>query len=334
MNNKSITYNDITSLNNLHEAWREFVSDKKYKTDVSEFLLDLSHNIYKLHYDLKNKTYRHGHYEAFKVNDPKPRSIHKASVRDRLLHHAVYRILYSHFDKRFIFDSYSCRDFKGTHRALNRFKSIALKVSKNDRQTCWVLKCDIRKFFASIDHLILINIVKKYVTDQDIIWLVERIIESFQSTAPGKGLPLGNLTSQLLANVYMNELDQYIKHGLKQKYYIRYADDFVILHDNRGVLLEILPKIHEFLEANLRLHLHPNKVFIKTVSSGIDYLGWIHFPDHRVLRTATKRRMFRRLSVTEGRPETTQSYLGMLSHGNAKILRERVYKYTKSAENS
>jgi len=319
-----VTYNDIISLNNLHEAWREFVSGKKYKKDVADFLLNLSHNIYSLYLDLKNKTYIHGAYEAFSVNDPKPRNIHKASVRDRLLHHAIYRILYPHFDSKFIFDSYSCRDYKGTHRALDRFSHFARKVSRSNKRTCWVLKCDVRKFFASIDQSILINIVKKNVPDPNVICLLERVVGSFYTTAPGKGLPLGNLTSQLLVNIYMHEFDWYVKHGLKQRYYIRYADDFVIMHSDRGVLLEVLFKVNEFLLYNLKLTLHPDKVSIETVSSGIDFLGWVRFTDHRVLRTATKNRMFRRIKEREGKFETVQSYLGMISHGNAKKLRKRV----------
>lgn len=221
MKNKVISYNHIISLKNIHEAWNEFVFGKKYKKDVAEFLLKLSENTYKLHNDLKNRTYVHGTYQAFKVNDPKPRSIHKASVRDRLLHHAIYRQLYPYFDQKFIHDSYSCRDFKGTHRALDRFSQFARKVSKNNRRTCWVLKCDVRKFFASVDQSILMIIMQKHISDPDVINLVGRVVESFQSTGSEKGLPLGNLTSQLLVNIYMNEFDQYMKHKLKVKYYIR-----------------------------------------------------------------------------------------------------------------
>lgn len=324
MKNKGVAYNHIISLKNIHEAWREFVSGKKYKTDVAEFLLKLSEHTYKLHNDLKNKIYVHGPYEAFAVNDPKPRSIHKASVRDRLLHHALYRQLYPYFDQKFIHDSYSCRDFKGTHRALDRFMQFSGKVSKSNKRTCWVLKCDVRKFFASVDHSVLMAILKKHISDSDIIRLVGGVVESFKSTGPGKGLPLGNLTSQLLVNVYMNEFDQYVKHVLKQEFYIRYADDFVIMHHDRNALLEVLPKIEAFLESVLKLRLHPDKVSIETVSSGVDFLGWVHFPRHRVLRTTAKRRMFKRLKMSEGKPEVVSSYLGLISHGNSIKLKNRI----------
>lgn len=320
-----IDYNNIISLENFYEAWTEFVRGKKYKKDVAIFLLNLSHNIFMLHEELKNKTYCHGAYKAFAINDPKPRSIHKATVRDRLIHHAVYRVLYPYFDQKFVYDSYSCRHNKGTHSALDRFTRFFHKVSRNNYRTCWVLKCDIRKFFASIDHSILLDIVKKHIPDSDINWLIQNIVGSFQSTKAGKGLPLGNLTSQLLVNVYMSEFDHYAKHILKQEYYIRYADDFVIMSHDRNVLTELVPKIHRFLERSLKLSLHPDKVFIKTFASGIDFLGWVHFPDHRVLRTATKKRIFRNVhkNTTE---ETIQSYVGLLSHGNGLKLKKRIQK--------
>jgi retron-type reverse transcriptase len=324
-----VDYNHIISLENLYEAWVEFVNGKKHKTDVALFALNLSSNIFKLHEELKKKTYQHGTYKAFVINDPKPRSIHKATVRDRLLHHAVYRKLYRYFDSKFVYDSYSCRRAKGTHKALDRFKYFFNKVSRNNRRTCWVLKCDIRKFFASIDQAILINIFKKHISDEDIVWLIENIVSSFQSTCLGKGLPLGNLTSQLLVNVYMNEFDQYVKHVLKQTYYIRYADDFVVMSHDRQVLLELLPKIGEFLSDNLKLSLHPNKVFVKTFASGVDFLGWVHFSDHRVLRTATKNRMFRNLD-REVSKEIIQSYIGLLSHGNCSKLKRKIQVLTNS----
>ena len=312
-------YNDIISVKNLCHAWREFVRGKKLRKDVADFSLNLSQNIFNLHENLKNKLYRHGPYEAFPISDPKPRSIHKATVRDRLLHHAIYRVLYLHFDRRFIYDSYSCRYGKGTHKALDRFNQFVRQVSESNSRTGWVLKCDVRKFFASIDQAILIETVKKHISDPDIIWLIQRVVGSFESTKPGKGLPLGNLTSQLLVNVYMNEFDQFVKHELKQKHYIRYADDFVIMHQDRSLLLEVLPKVHDFLNQELKLTLHPDKVFLKTAASGVDFLGWVHFPHHRVLRTTTKRRMFKKLGENPS-TETRQSYLGLLGWGNGYKL--------------
>ena len=280
-------------------------------------------NVISLHNDLFSKKYRHSPYEAFNISDPKPRAIHKASVRDRLLHHAIYRKLYPYFDKQFIHDSYSCRLGKGTHKALKQFKNFTNKVSCNHTKTAWILKCDIRKFFASIDQEILLSILSKHIQDKNILNLLKTLIQSFNSTEKGKGLPLGNLTSQLLVNIYMNEFDQYMKRVLKTKYYIRYADDFVIMSRDKKYLEYVLTEIEKFLDYKLKLKLHPDKVFIKTLYSGVDFLGWVHFPKHRVLRTVTKKRMFKKLKDNP-KEETIQSYLGLLSHGDTYELRQNV----------
>ena len=324
-------YDEIISAENLLEAWKEFKRGKGKKEGVQRFQLRLMEHILTLHADLRNRTYRHGPYKHFRIADPKPRDIHKASVRDRLLHHALYRKLYSFFDRTFIADSFSCRSRKGTHKAMNRFCSFAYKVSRNHTRTCFVLKCDIRKFFANIDHDILFSILAGYIPDADILSFIKNVVSSF-STPPlsfspskegerKKGLPLGNLTSQLLVNIYMNEFDRFVKHKLKVKYYLRYADDFVILSESKVELESILPLIQGFLWKQLKLSLYPDKVFIKTFASGVDFLGWVYFPDRRVLRTATKRRMLRRLTDSP-KEETVASYLGLLSHGNTGILRK------------
>src|SRR3989344_2390231 len=206
------TYEDIISVKNLLGAWKEFICCKRCKVDVSEFTQNLFSNILELHDDLKNKTYIHGDYYAFKINDPKSRDIHKALVRDRLLHHAVYRQLYPFFERTFIFSSYSCRNDKGTHRGFERFTNFAHKSSFGHTKTVWVLKCDIRKFFASINHQKLFEILGQYITNNEIMWLIREIVSSFHSTKEGIGLPLGNLTSQLFVNIYMNEFDQFVKH--------------------------------------------------------------------------------------------------------------------------
>ena len=317
-------YKDIISIENLLGAWKEFLKGKRNKKDVQDFQFRLSDLILDLHTDLKNKTYRHGGYYAFNISDPKPRNIHKATVRDRLLHHALYRKLYMLFDIHFIHDSYSCRKFRGTHRALRRFKEFALIASKNNTKTLWILKCDIRKFFASVDQKILGEILKKYITDPDVIDLIKLVTDSFSSTSVGKGLPLGNLTSQLLVNVYMNEFDQLVKNELKAKYYIRYADDFVIMSQDKKWLEEALIKVGNILNKKLALQLHPNKICIQTFASGVDFLGWVHFPDHCVLRTVTKKRMFKKLDNKSCKPEVAESYLGLLKYGNAQKLRKRI----------
>lgn len=333
------SFEEIISLENLLSAWKEFISGKRGKKDVQEFSLNLMDNIFSLHNDLSNHTWKHGGYQAFRINDPKPRDIHKATVHDRLLHHAIHRILYPFFEKTFIADSYSCRIEKGTLKAIDRFKKFAWKVSQNNTRTCWILKCDIRKFFANIDHEILLSILREYILDKNIIWLLKNVIESFTSLASTSpqlspcereggeniGLPLGNLTSQLFVNIYMNEFDQFVKHKLKAKYYIRYSDDFVIFSESKERLENIIAPIKIFLQEKLELELHPEKVFIKTLVSGMDFLGMVNFFDHRVLRTTTKRRMLRKIKEKkfllredliseESFNQSLQSYLGILTH--------------------
>ncbi len=324
------SYENIIEMENLLEAWREFVVGKKSRKDVEEFQRYLMQNIISLNRELETKTYKHSLYEAFNISDPKPRNIHKAKVRDRLLHHALYRKLYPFFDKTFTSDSYSCRLGKGTHKAIERFQSFANKVSKNNTKTVWILKCDIRKFFASIDQEILLKILNEYIPDKDIIAVLSEIIHSFCSIEKGKGLPLGNLTSQLLVNIYMNKFDQFAKHKLKAKYYIRYADDFVLLSEDKTWLESAIQKISDFLWNKLTLKLHPKKLFLQTLASGVDFLGWVHFPNHRVIRTVTKRRMFKNIKLKNGKIETVQSYLGLLSHGNAKKLAVEIDNIVKT----
>ena len=307
------------------QAWVEFLPGKKDKPDVALFALNLSTNLYQLHEELRNKTYIHGPYKHFRINYPKPRDIHKPTVRDRLLHHAIVRVLCPFFDRLFVFDSYSSRLGKGTHLAMDRFAGFGRRISRNHTRTTWVLKCDIRKFFASIDHVTLKEILARHIRDQDMLRLLSSVIDSFNTVGKfGVGLPLGNLTSQLLVNIYMDQFDQHVKHRLKVKYYIRYADDFVFLSHDKFELEKLTPIIHEFLQTKLKLALHPKKLFLKTLASGLDFLGWVHFPDHRVLRTSTKHRMLRNLGVKPPSEATLNSYLGMLGHGNGEKLKQVV----------
>jgi len=317
-----IKYTDIITIENLL-AWDHFVRGKRKKKDVIAFQFCLADNLVQLQKELTLKTYEHGEYSAFNISDPKPRNIHKALVRDRVVHHLIYKELYWYFHERFIFDSYSCRKYKGTHKALDRFKVFAGKVSKNHTKTCYVLKCDIRKFFASIDQSVMMKLLDRHIEDPDIKWLIGQVLKSFSATASGIGLPLGNLTSQLLVNIYMHEFDMFVKQELRAKYYIRYADDFVILSEDKEYLENLLPKIEYFLKEKLHLSLHPDKVFIQTYASGVDFLGWVHFPYHRQIRTTTKRKIIKNTKWYPT-PATVNSYRGLLGHGDTHELQERI----------
>lgn len=181
-------YRDIFKLiiepENLFIAWDRFKSDKKHKKGVAEFEQNLEQNIFALHRELASQTYRHGSYESFWIQDPKLRHIHKAWVRDRVLHHAVFQVINMIFEPTFIPTSYSCRVGKGSHRAVERLADILRRESKNNANQCWALKCDIKKFFDSIDHQILLDIIERKVKDPKAQWLVREIVESYSSVTP------------------------------------------------------------------------------------------------------------------------------------------------------
>ncbi len=332
-------FEKIISLENLFAAWDKFKSDKQNKQDVQLFEWQLEQNIFQLHRELKTKQYKHSPYASFWIQDPKQRHIHKAAVRDRVLHHAIFTILNPLFEESFISHSFSCRIDKGTHKGIKTLKDIARRVSGNTRKPCFALKCDIKKFFDTIDHDVLFAIFAKKIKDFDTMWLLREIIESFFSKYSNlferKGVPIGNLTSQLFANVYLNEFDQFIKHNLKIKHYLRYTDDFVILAENRRHLEKLIIPINSFLKQKLHLELHPNKVSIRKFGQGIDFLGYVVLPHHLQLRTKTKNRVFRKLEMRikeykDGRivyktvEQSLQSYLGVLSHADTYVLNQQL----------
>ncbi|MBI4119126.1 MAG: RNA-dependent DNA polymerase [Parcubacteria group bacterium] len=313
-------FDRVVSLKNLFSAWREFKRGKRRRPDVQEFEFSLEDNLFQLHGELKSKTYEHGSYTPFYVTDPKLRRIHKASVRDRILHQAVFRVLYHIFDKSFIFDSYSCRLNKGTHKAVTRLETFCRKLSQNNSKNIFALKCDIKKFFDSVDQDILMGLISRKIGDAEAMRLIEKIVKSFS-----QGLPLGSVTSQLFANIYLNELDQFVKHKLKERYYIRYCDDFVILGDNFRHLLGLSETINDFLNNHLKLSLHPKKIVLRKHRQGIDFLGYVVLPRHRVLRTRTKRRLLRRINE-----KNRASYSGILKYCKGfkieQVIERKIYK--------
>lgn len=322
-------FDKIISPENLFLAWDAFKSDKQNRDDVQKFEWQLEKNIFRLQRELKNKTYKHGLYTSFYIRDPKQRHIHKAPVRDRVLHHAVFSVINSIFEETFIPTSFSCRIGYGTHRGVAVLEKMARRIHKNGTSPCFVLKCDIQKFFDTVDHNILLSILKKRIKDNEAMWLLQEIVESYSSSQSTifekKGLPIGNLTSQLFANVYMNEFDQFMKNYLKVRNYARYTDDFAIASEDYAYLEKLIPPIAEFLNRKLALTIHPKKILIRKFNRGVDFLGYIIFPNYRLIRTKTKRRIFAKLrrridEFHSGRisrlvlEQSLQSYLGVLSH--------------------
>ena len=333
-------YYKLITKQNVFRGYKGFLIGKRKKKDVIRFDQQKEENLKLLQELLISKTYKPQGYSQFYVRDPKTRIIHKARVVDRIVHHIVSDQLEKIFEPTFIFHSYACRKDKGTHRGVIALQKMAISVSHNDTRNCWILKCDIKNFFASINHRILLKILSRRIGDKDFLDLLEKIIDSFYSDRTidkndKKGLPIGNLTSQFFSNVYLNELDQYVKNILHVKHYVRYADDFVFLSDDRSYLLNLISPIQQFLKNELDLELHPKKIIINKFRSGVDFLGYIIFPKHILPRTKTRQRLIRKIRgkvyafkagkiTEESLNQTIQSYFGFLTHANSYKFKEKL----------
>jgi RNA-directed DNA polymerase len=306
----------------LFYAWELFRKGKRRRKDVMTFERHLEDNLFALQEELLAETYRHSPYEPFTIHDPKQRTIHKATVKDRVIHQAIINVIESLFEPRFIFDSYSCRVNKGTHAAVKRLRTFLRRASENNTCTVYALKCDIRKFFASVDHTVLKELLKKQIDSPGMIRILEDVIDSFQ-VAFGMGIPLGNLTSQLFANVYLHELDWFIKQKLSIKYYLRYCDDFVLLADSSKLCEELVGRIDTFLQEQLHMQLHSNKVHTRTWNQGVDFLGYVSLPHVTILRPSTQRRVLRNATVDDA-----SSYLGLCKHADAYLIEKMIRNIT------
>ena len=328
----------MTSLIHIFECWDHFRRGKRKRKDIQYFERNLEDSIFQLRHDLITFQYQHGTYNHFYVSDPKQRHISKASVRDRLVHQVVYNVLTTVFDRKFIFHSLSSRLGKGTHIGIRLLRGMIRKVSANGKQPCYALKMDIKRFFDTVNHRILKTLIRKNIRDEKTLKIIDTIIDSFKvNSGPLEdvGIPLGNATSQLFANIYLHELDDFIKQGLRERYYLRYCDDFIILSNDKDHLKSLIVSIREFLVKNLQLELHPKKLIIRKLSQGIDFVGYILFSQHTLVRTRTKQRMKKRLKNAYeiyllgemdavNLDQRLQSYLGILSHANQHTLSQAV----------
>ena len=357
-------YGEIISLPNLYRAYREA---RRGKTDSTfmEFSKDMHGNLWKLHEELLGMGYKPSPYSTFHVNDYKERRIMAPHFRDHVVHHAIYNYLEPIYDRCFIHDSFACRKGKGTHRAFLRLRKFMNKYRPDD----YFMKCDITKYFYSIDQQKLMEIIGRKIRDERLLWLIGKIVRSHgeeplphhipnpENKEQRKGIPIGNLTSQLFANIYMNELDQFIKHRLKVRHYIRYVDDFVILAKNKDVaerrslsdicrsdpvapphyLHEIWQKIRNFLHDELFLRLEQRKTQINKISFGVDFAGYVAFKRYARVRSRNYRRFRHRLNERidkyhrghisfESLNSSFTSYLGHLSHTNSNRIREKIEK--------
>ena len=287
-------YPQVYAWENLELAYRRARKGKRAQPAVAAFEFERERNLITLQQELQSQTYTPGAYHSFFIHEPKRRLISAAPFRDRVVHHALCNVIEPLFERRFIFDSYANRVGKGTHRALDRCTHYA-------RRYRYVLPCDLRQFFPSIDHAILRATLAQSIADSDVLWLIDHIIASGVGVLaeqytmrwfPGddlwavhrpRGLPIGNLTSQFWANCYLNPLDHFIKRKLKCRAYLRYVDDMLLFAEDKAQLWEWRAAVVEFL-AGLRLTLHEAPAQPRPVTTGIPFLGFIVFPDHRRLK--------------------------------------------------
>ncbi len=292
-------FEKICAKENLEKAFKKARKGKTTRPYVIEFEKDLAKNLTDLQKELQEVTYSPIPLKTFVLRDPKTRKICVSDFRDRIVHHAICNVLEPIYERLFIYDSYANRKGKGTLAAIKRFDSFAQKVSytkfidKNEvlLPSGYVFKADIRKYFENISHKRLLEILQIKIEDHRTLLIIERIIQNYH-TSPERGMPLGNLTSQFLANVYLHELDIYVKHTLRAKYYIRYVDDFVILHPSRIQLEHHRVQIESFLQNTLSLQLHSEKSKILPVHRGVDFLGFRCFAHTRLLRKRNMRSIF------------------------------------------
>jgi len=342
-------YPRIYDFEQLYYAYCQAKMNKRYKNEVLDFTANLEENLINLKNHMIHRTYKVGRYRQFYVYEPKKRLIMALPFRDRVVQWAIYSILNPIFAKGYISDSHGCVMGRGTLSAVKRLQYWLKKIGKSPKKH-YYLKLDISKYFYRVDHAVLLDIIRRKIDDPDLMWLLEVIVKS-EDMAFGlpqgyaahetderlsdKGMPIGNLTSQMFANIYLNELDQYVKRVLQVRYYIRYMDDMIILSSDKTELHRLRSEIEIFLEEKLRLNLN-NKTYIRPITLGIDFLGYKIWPTHVKLRKPSALKMKKRLKYIQKQyyngeidfkkaDSTVQSYLGILSHCDSLRLKNKIF---------
>lgn len=349
------------SYQGIYNNYLKCRSNKRNSINALRFEINAEDNIFNLENELKNKSYHPSRCILFTAQKPKVREIFASDFKDRVVHHVLIKELSRIWEPIFIYDSYACREGKGTHKAVVRLQSFLNKITNNGNVKSYYLQLDIKDFFISINKEILFDLVSSRVSDPKILWLSKLIIfsdctKSFiqrgnpkmhqripdNKTLFGKnnerGLPIGNLTSQFFANIYLNELDQYVKHTLKAKYYIRYVDDFVILSNDEKELEQFKYRIKYFLSERLKLTLHPKRHKLLPCSSGINFLGYIIRQSHILVRRRVVNNLRSKIKQFQSSKnkdikvlETTfYSYLGHFKWANSYNLTNKLTNRIKS----
>lgn len=337
------------SVSEVFQAYYDCRKAKRNTWNALEFEQNLERNLMDLYYELVSGEYKPGRSIMFVITKPKAREVWAANFRDRVVHHILYNRYSDHFYKRFIYDSYACIPEKGTLRAANRLQHFIRSASKNHTQSIWFLKADVANFFVSINKTVLDQLLARHITDPWWMKLTRIILhkdpkenvfiksnktllakvpthKSLLNAPDGFGLPIGNLSSQFFANVYLDELDQYAKHTLKLKHYVRYVDDIVVLDSDGSRLNAVYEKLSAFAENMLGVSFHPRKKEINRMEVGVNFVGYIIRPWCKYVRRSTINNMYKRTELHldfEPLRATVNSYFGMLRHANAYKERKR-----------
>jgi len=305
-------FEKIVSFENIHLGYLKARKGKRYKKDILSFSFNLEENLISIKNDLNDGTYKHGEYKEFIINDSKKRKIKAPTFRDRVVHHSLCNIIEPIFDRTFNFDSFACRKGKGTHRAIKRLKSF---LKNNGELYCY--KSDVSKYFDSVDHEILMSLIKKKIRDKKVIWIIKEIIKSASSGKDGVGIPIGNLTSQLFANIYLSKFGHFAKNSMKEKMCLRYMDDFIFL-GRKHRLRVVSKKTGHFLLNKLNLIVNPKKNIIFPTYKGIDFLGYVIFRNYVLLRKRTVRRFLKKGG-------DVKSFFAYAQHANSYFLFKSIF---------
>jgi len=337
----------------LTEVFRAYYDCRKHKRNTFnaiEFEYDLERNLTKLYDELLDGSYRIGQSICFVVVKPKVREVWASNFRDRIVHHIVYNRYSPMFYRSFIYDSYACIPEKGTLRAAERVQQFIRSATENHTKEAFYLKADVANFFMSINKSILDTIITEKITDPYWLNLTRQILhhnprtnvhikssselmnqvpfaKSLFNTPEGYGLPIGNLSSQFFANVYMNELDQYAKHKLKAKYYARYVDDIVMIDNDCSILNDKYDYMNEYVSTKLDLKFHPNKKDINKVVHGVNFVGYIIKPRVKYIRRSTINNAYQNVKGSIDIRASVNSYLGILRNANCFNERCKLTNY-------
>lgn len=335
MKRKGNLFVKICDFDNAMIAYRKAKRCKRFRDEVLAFEAEREENIQAAILQLETLEYQPGEYKVFKVWEPKERIIMALPFFDRVIQHMIVNLIEPIFEKRFIYHSYACRKNKGAHRASTQLTKWLYELEVVKGKSVYVLKADIHHYFQSIDHEILKAEIRRYIKDKELLIILDRIITHNGIFPDGVGIPVGNLTSQIFANVYLNILDQFVKHELHAEYYMRYMDDFLIISDDLEQLKRWQKEIDAFVQKRLKLELNP-KTTIIYAKNGVDFVGYRHWNSTKKIRKAAMRRMnilmknFENGTITEEFfNKSFTSRIGAMKHADTYKLMGRLKEKAK-----